>query len=110
MGISLESRALSLLQANHLNSNEWIDGKENEGWFNSYYDNSKRKVEFFDEADEKTRMMLTGQVFAIMGNVAKDDQVKKITKAADRYLYKGEIGGYRLNTDFAEVKSDLGNR
>ena len=94
--------------ANHLNSNEWIDGKENEGWFNSYYDNSKRKVEFFDEADEKTRMMLTGQVFAIMGNVAKDDQVKKITKAADRYLYKGEIGGYRLNTDFAEVKSDLG--
>ena len=94
--------------ANHLNSNEWIDGKENEGWFNSYYDNSKCKVEFFDEADEKTRMMLTGQVFAIMGNVAKDDQVKKITKAADRYLYKGEIGGYRLNTDFAEVKSDLG--
>ena len=91
-----------------LNSKEWIKGHENEGWFNSYYDNSKRQVEFFDKADEKTRMMLTGQVFAIMGNVANEDQIRQITRAADRYLYKGEIGGYRLNTDFGEVKSDLG--
>ena len=91
-----------------LNSKEWIAGYENEGWFNSYYDNSKRQVEFFDKADEKTRMMLTGQVFAIMGNVANEDQIRQITRAADRYLYKGEIGGYRLNTDFREVKSDLG--
>ena len=94
--------------AAQLNANEWIDGKDGEGWFNSYYDNSKEKVEFFDKADEKTRMMLTGQVFAIMGNVANEDQIRQITRAADRYLYKGEIGGYRLNTDFGEVKSDLG--
>lgn len=94
--------------AAQLNANEWIDGKDGEGWFNSYYDNSKRKVEYFDEIDEKTRMMLTGQVFAIMGNVADDTRIQKIVRAADRYLYRGEIGGYRLNTDFGEVKSDLG--
>ncbi len=94
--------------AEYLNANEWIDGKEGEGWFNSYYDNSKRKVEYFDEIDENTRMMLTGQVFAIMGKVADDAHIQKIVKAADRYLYRGEIGGYRLNTDFNEVKSDLG--
>lgn len=52
--------------------------------------------------------MLTGQVFAIMGDVASDDQIKKITKAADKYLYKESIGGYRLNTDFHEFKTDMG--
>ena len=45
-------------------------------------------------------MMLTGQVFAIMSGVAEDEQIRKITKSADHYLYRKEIGGYRLNTDF----------
>lgn len=93
---------------NHLNSQEWISGDKGQGWFNSYYDNSCQRVERFDADDEKTRMMLTGQVFAIMGNVATDEQIKSITQAADRYLYKEAIGGYRLNTDFHEVKMDLG--
>ena len=53
-------------------------------------------------------MMLTGQVFSIMGNVADDVQVKSITESADKYLYKKDIGGYRLNTDFKEEKFDLG--
>ena len=53
-------------------------------------------------------MMLTGQVFAIMGGVAGDGQVEQITRAADHYLYRPEIGGYRLNTDFHELKFDLG--
>ena len=92
----------------YLNTNEWIDGKADEGWFNSYYDDSRRRVEYFNEDDEKTRMMLTGQVFSIMGGVATPQQIAKITKAADRYLYREEIGGYRLNTDFKEVKGDLG--
>ena len=53
-------------------------------------------------------MMLTGQVFAIMGNVATDEQITQITRSADHYLYKEEIGGYRLNTDFKELKFDMG--
>ncbi|QFJ55165.1 GH36-type glycosyl hydrolase domain-containing protein [Pseudobutyrivibrio xylanivorans] len=93
---------------NHLNSQEWISGEKNQGWFNSYYDDSCRRVECFDADDAKTRMMLTGQVFAIMGNVATDEQVKSIAEAADRYLYKEAIGGYRLNTNFNEVKMDFG--
>lgn len=92
----------------HLSNQEWITGDKNQGWFNSYYDNSKRRVERYETEDSKTRMMLTGQVFAIMGGVADKKQIQKITKAADRYLYREQIGGYRLNTDFGEFKDDLG--
>ena len=53
-------------------------------------------------------MMLTGQVFSIMSNTATEEQVKSIIKAADNYLYDKSIGGYRLNTNFNEVKTDLG--
>ena len=52
--------------------------------------------------------MLTGQVFAIMSGTATQEQVKEITKASDAYLYDEKIGGYKLNTDFKEIKTDLG--
>ena len=29
-------------------------------------------------------------------------------RSADHYLYRPEIGGYRLNTDFGELKFNLG--
>ena len=85
---------------------EWIEGTDEEGWFNSYYDNHGRAVEGF--FPDHVRMMLTGQVFSIMSGVASDEQIRKITKSADHYLYAPEIGGYRLNTDFHELKSDMG--
>ncbi len=88
---------------NHLRRTEWLE----EGWFNSYYDNSGRRVEG-RQADGSVRMMLTGQVFAVMSGTATDEQTKQITESADRYLYKKECGGYRLNTDFRELKTDLG--
>ena len=53
-------------------------------------------------------MMLTGQVFAVMSGTATEEQTRAITKAADHYLYKKEVGGYRLNTDFHEMKFDMG--
>lgn len=92
----------------HIRKTEWIDGKEgqSEGWFNSYYDNHKQPVEGYHK--NGVRMMLTGQVFAVMSNTAKDQQVESICKSADRYLYKKEVGGYRLNTDFHEEKFDMG--
>lgn len=111
-----KSFSLSLLAANliqkanwltgHIRKQEWIDGPDGEGWFNSYYDNNGRAVEGFFK--DQTRMMLTGQVFAIMGNVAENAQIQKIVKSADHYLYQKEIGGYRLNTDFQELKFDMG--
>ncbi len=101
-------REMSAWLSNHLNNQEWIEGENGEGWFNSYYDNSFNRVERYSQNLDETRMMLTGQVFAIMGNVASDSQIHNIAKAADHYLYKESIGGYRLNTDFREVKYDLG--
>ena len=90
----------------HIRSSEWIQGESREGWFNSYYDDHKKRVEgFFDNG---VRMMLTGQVFAVMSQTASDEQVAGICRSADHYLYSREVGGYRLNTDFHEMKSDLG--
>ncbi len=108
---SLASLAVNLIQkANwlmeYLRSHEWIEGNEEEGWFNSYYDNHGRAVEGF-RADH-VRMMLTGQVFAIMSGVAEDSQIRKVVRSADHYLYQKDIGGYRLNTDFHELKFDMG--
>ena len=90
----------------YLKDHEWIDGGADEGWFNSYYDNHGRAVEGF--FPNEVRMILTGQVFAIMGNVASEQQIRKIVNSADHYLYQKEIGGYRLNTDFHELKFDMG--
>lgn len=107
---SLAALAINLIQkanwlTEYVRSHEWIEA-ESEGWFNSYYDNHGRKVEGF--YPDHVRMMLTGQVFAIMGGVAEDRQIQKIVKSADHYLYQKEIGGYRLNTDFHELKFDMG--
>lgn len=89
----------------HIRKTEWIAG-EDEGWFNSYYDNHGNKVEGYFPGG--VRMMLTGQVFAIMSGTATPEQTAAICRAADRYLYRAEVGGYRLNTDFREEKFDLG--
>lgn len=92
----------------NIRTQEWISAGKEElgGWYNSYYDNSKNKVEgMFDSG---VRMMLTGQVFTILSNTATDQQVSMIVKAADHFLFDEKVGGYRLNTNFHELKTDLG--
>lgn len=90
----------------HIRDQEWLEGTEGEGWFNSYYDDHGQPVEGF--RDGFPRMMLTGQVFAIMGGVAENAHIRKIVKSADHYLYRQGLGGYCLNTDFHELKFDMG--
>lgn len=90
----------------NINKNEWIESKDGHGWFNGYYDDKAEKVEGDFEAG--VRMTLTGQVFSIMGNVASKERVKSIVKAVDEYLFDLKVGGCRLNSDFKEVKLDLG--
>ena len=90
----------------HIRNTEWTSDKEGNSWFNGYYDNSGKAVE--GEFETGIRMILTGQVFTVMSGVATDEQVEEIVKAADKYLYDEAIGGYRLNTDFKEVKTDMG--
>lgn len=109
--VSLSVLAVNLIRkANwlmeYIRMHEWINVSAKEGWFNSYYDDHGRAVEGFYE--DHVRMMLTGQVFAIMSGVADNMQIQKIIQSADHYLYNKESGGYRLNTDFHELKFDMG--
>lgn len=91
---------------NHIRENEWIKNKEGYAWYNAYYDNDGDRLE--GDHEKGVRMTLTGQVFPIMGNVATEDEIKDITKAADHYLKNDAVGGYRLNTPLNEVKLNLG--
>ena len=86
----------------HIRRTEWIEDGEGHHWFNGYYDNHGRPLEGGD------RMMLTSQVFAIMSGTAKQNQIREILQAADALLYHKEVGGYRLNTNFHELKMDMG--
>ena len=91
---------------NHIRRTEWVGDGNGHHWFNGYYDNSKRQVE--GNFEDGVRMMLTGQVFAIMSGTATNEQIAEICNAADKYLYEEQLGGYRLNTNFHEMKTDLG--
>jgi Cellobiose phosphorylase len=102
LSLAGELEAMADWMMEHLRRQEWLD----EGWFNSYYDNNGRRVE--GSFPNGVRMMLTGQVFAVMSGTATEEQTERITDSADRYLYDGAHGGYRLNTDFHELKSDMG--
>ncbi len=82
---------------------EWLS-KEHEGWFNSYYDNDGERLDNI----EKKHLMLTGQVFQLYSKIPTYRQQKKIIVAANRYLYQKDIGGYRLNSNFNEVKLNMG--
>lgn len=98
-------RNMSEQMADIVRSQELIEA-EGEKWFNSYYDGSGRRVE--GATDGGVRMMLTGQVFALMSAVASAEEAQSVAAAADRWLFDANIGGYKLNTDFGEVKTDLG--
>lgn len=101
---NLEHKAEWMMK--NIRENEWISDGTDGGWFNGYYDNNGRPVERCESGD--VRMMLTGQVFAIMSGTAKKEQIKAICNSADKYLFDQKAGGYRLNTDFKEEKFDLG--
>ncbi|MCR4776349.1 MAG: cellobiose phosphorylase [Saccharofermentans sp.] len=90
----------------HIRENEIVsDGKGNR-WFNGYYDNDSQKVEGIVNGD--VRMMLTSQVFTVMFGTADEAAVKDVIRSCDEYLYAPALGGYRLNTDFHEVKMNMG--
>jgi len=78
---------------------EWLQQSEELGWFNGYYDEEGRRLEG-DHAGG-VRMTLAGQVFALMGAIATDEQARQIVRSVDRYLHDPSVGGPRLDTDFA---------
>ena len=89
----------------HINNNEWQENNEL-GFYNSYYDNDSNRLGSLEEE----KMLLTGQVFTIMGGVAPNDRIPAIINAADKYLYNPNCGGYLLNNDFHELKLNMGRQ
>lgn len=68
---------------------------------NSYYDNNGAQVEGLHAG--RVRIMLTGQVFALMSGTAEGEQTQGIVRAVDCYLDSPLRGGVCLNTDFGEI-------
>lgn len=99
-------REMGAYLKDHIRSTEWVSDEAGNHWFNSYYDDSGRAVEGVQE--ETVRMMLTGQVFTLMSGTAEDAQAEQIVRSAKKYLCDPSRGGYCLNTDFDEVKQDMG--
>lgn len=92
--------------AGNIRRNEWITNHEGYQWINGYYNNDGQPVE--GDSSRGVRMILTGQVFTILGGIVTDDQVAAIVRSVNRYLKDPELGGYRLNTNFQEVQMNLG--
>lgn len=111
VGLALEKLAADLQAkadwlAAHIRTQEWIVTADGEGWFNGYYDNDGQRVE--GEHPSGARMTLTGQVFPLMCGIATPQQAQSVLQAAKRYLHDPFVGGYRLNSDFKEVRLNLG--
>lgn len=101
---ALEAKADYIMK--HVREDEFVDDGEGNTWINSYYDDNARQVE--GKLDGNVRMMLTGQVFALMSHTADEKLAKSIAKSAKKYLFVPGKGGYRINTDFGEEKYDMG--
>lgn len=92
--------------AGHICKQEWLDAGDGLGWFNSYYDDDGQPVD--QTSPDGVRMTLTGQVFTLMCGIASDEQSHQVVRAVERYLYAPSLRGYRLNTDFGELRLNLG--
>ncbi len=102
----LDLREKSDFMIKHIRQKEWLVTHTGEGLFNGYYDNHGRRVE--GDFAHGFRMTLPGQVFPIMSGVATSDQVREIFNTSKKHLRDKDHGGFRLNTDFKEIRLDLG--
>ena len=76
---SLYSKADWMME--YIRQKEWVNDGADHAWFNSYYDNHGNRVE--GKYDNNVRMMLTGQVFAIMSGTADEKQVQAVCESAE---------------------------
>lgn len=90
----------------HVRQKEWVQVSKTEGLFNGYYDNHGRRVE--GDFPKGFRMTLAGQTFPIMSGVSTPEQTREIFACAKKHLKDKDHGGFRLNTDFGEIRLDLG--
>ncbi len=105
LGLAARLRELSAALTTLVREQEWItDGDY--GWFNGYYDNNGGRVE--GRFGESVRMTLTGQAFPLMAGLASPEQAQQLYRSARTHLWSPDMAGFRLNTDFEEVRMDLG--
>jgi cellobiose phosphorylase len=90
----------------HVRQKEWIQTRDGDGLYNGYYDNHGRRVE--GDFPQGMHMTLAGQVFPIMSGVATFKQAGEIFKTCRKFLKDREHGGFRLNTNFNQIRPDLG--
>ncbi|MFI3329708.1 MAG: cellobiose phosphorylase, partial [bacterium] len=103
--LTLKNKLTLIYQSleSNINKNEWLENNDL-GYYNGYYDNDGNKL----ESAKNSQMVLTSQVFQISSGIASDEKVQKIVDSADKLLYSKQHGGYRLNTNFNEVKTNMG--
>lgn len=94
-------RKKSTWMKEHIRKQEKISvsiNQEKYSWFNGYYDNDGMRVEGNHQG--VVRMTLTGQVFALMHEVATKQDTKEVIKAVRAFLQDDETKAVRLNSDF----------
>lgn len=96
------------LQEKSKHLSKWLKEKEwlKNGFFNGYYDNKGKRTAATTK--KALRMDLTPQVFAIMSNIASNEQIKQLWVAVKKYLKDNKLGGFRLNTNYKSLYLDLG--
>ncbi len=114
-GKKVEIKAARLIQdlkdksdfiVNSVRQKEWLSTRNGDCLYNGYYDNHGRRVE--GDFPQGMHMTLAGQVFPVMSGVATAKQVEELFKTAKKYLKDKVHGGFRLNTDFHQIRPDLG--
>lgn len=91
---------------NHIREKEYLTTKEQDSFFNGYYNNDGLMVD--GEYPEGVRMNLTAQVFTTMFGLADDTQVQATYKSCVKYLKDPVTGGYRLNTPLGPNQLNFG--
>ena len=76
--------------------------KHESGALQSYIDNDGA---FIDKHDS---LALTRQTMALLSQTVDNKSAKRIAKATKTYLFDQKIGGYKLNTNYKEVKLNMG--
>lgn len=88
---------LATEKKNTLRQKAWFDG-----YFQSYINNDG------NYQDKVGQMSLTGQAMALLNEVALPEQAKTLAKHVKDTLFDANLGGYRLNSNYREVLTNMG--
>jgi cellobiose phosphorylase len=85
---------------------EWLETMDGDGYFNGHYDDLGCRMH--GDFAEGPRMDLTSQVMPVMFDIADDDQVDKLYKAARKILGTEGEKGLRLCTRYPDIDLNIG--